>query len=760
MKYPHIKQHDEKDCGAACLSMISEFYGLKLSIAKFRSLIHVDNQGANIYGIVNGSKKIGFHADALEGDLKELMNGIKNGEIKFPFISRIVNEDMFYHFIVIYGIKKDKLIVGDPAKEHIIKMPLENFINQWQGQIIVFEKSENFKAVNQRKGSFVKYFKYVKNQKRIFALVFLISIIISITNIVSSTIFKYIIDDAGNAAVLYEDESLVSEEEHEAHEEEHEGSEDFLVTIEKGFTEIFSFALKNINTISIAIILLAIFRGLMQLLRGYMLSITAKRIEIPLTLNYYGHLIDLPPEFFGTRKTGELMSRFSDTSKIREAISTTTVSIMVDSVMAIIVGIYLFTISHILFLISLGIIAIYAIVVLLFRKPIKNINHNILEKEAHVESYLKESLDGIETIKTYQYEKSVKNKTEILFTKMINKVVKGSIIYVSQDAIVSTLTSIGTVCLLWVGTFLSMSRAITFGELFMYYFLLSYFLTPATNLIDLQPTIQTAMVAGERLNDILDVETEKEYNTLKSPVWNMNGDIKIENVDFRYGNRELVLKNINMDIKRGQKIAIVGESGCGKTTIAKLLMNFYSPEKGKIMINNYDISKYSPKSVREHIAYIPQNVFMFSDSIYNNLRMGNENISNKEIEKICELCCADEFIKNMPFGYETVLEEDGANLSTGQKQRLAIARALLKNPDILIMDEATGNLDVITEDSIRRMVEIIAKDKTCIIIAHRLKTIMNCDYIYVMNKEGTIIEQGTHYELMGNNGTYSMCYKM
>ena len=141
MKYPHIKQHDEKDCGDACLSMISEFYGLELSIAKFRSLIHVDNQGANIYGIVNGSKKIGFHADALEGDPKELMNGIKNGEIKFPFISRIVNEDMFYHFIVIYGIKKDKLIVGDPAKEHIIKIPLENFINQWQGQIIVFEKS-------------------------------------------------------------------------------------------------------------------------------------------------------------------------------------------------------------------------------------------------------------------------------------------------------------------------------------------------------------------------------------------------------------------------------------------------------------------------------------------------------------------------------------------------------------------------------------------------------------------------------------------
>lgn len=264
--------------------------------------------------------------------------------------------------------------------------------------------------------------------------------------------------------------------------------------------------------------------------------------------------------------------------------------------------------------------------------------------------------------------------------------------------------------------------------------------------------MQTAKVAAERLNDILDAEIEQPDSD-KVQLESLYGDIKIENLDFRYGNRELVLQNVSMDFSKGKKIAIVGESGCGKTTLAKLLLSFYRPERGKVMIDGKNLSEYSIASVRKHIAYIPQDIFLFADTIYNNLKFGNEDVTDEEVKDACELCCADEFIEKLPMKYDTMVEENGNNLSGGQKQRLAIARALLKKPDILIMDEATSNLDTITEESIKRTIQNFSDTMTCIIIAHRINTIKNCDYIYVMDK-GRIIEQGTHQSLLEEDGVY------
>ena len=208
-----------------------------------------------------------------------------------------------------------------------------------------------------------------------------------------------------------------------------------------------------------------------------------------------------------------------------------------------------------------------------------------------------------------------------------------------------------------------------------------------------------------------------------------------------------------MTFKSGTKTAIVGESGCGKTTLAKLIMQFYTPEKGSITVNGTNLADASQESVRQRISYISQDIFLFSDTVYNNLRIGNSQITDEEITEMCKKCGADEFINNLPMGYKTVLEENGNNLSGGQKQRLAIARALLKKPDILIMDEATSNLDTVTEQSIKNLIDSLSEEITCIIIAHRLTTIKSCDYIYVMDK-GTVVESGTHQELLEKNGMY------
>ncbi len=761
MRYPHIRQHDERDCGAACLCMISEFYGLKLSIARCRELIKVDAFGANVYGLVTGAEELGLASEAFYGNAGDLFEGINAGEITFPFIARIINEKQWEHFVVVYSMINDIVYVGDPSKTQITRINIVDFIDQWQGQIITFVPKEDFQKANKRKGEVSKYFKLIISQKRLLAFVFLFSLIIAGISLFSATIFKYIIDDA----IVMEDKHYGNNVEDE-HEHEHNYDTDHIdedpviiatikATIEKT-EKVLSRVFQNIETVCLTIIALFLIRSVLQMLRGYLLAVLAKNVDFSLSTGLYNHLIDLPVSFFRRFKTGELMARFGDAANIRRAISEVTLTIMLDTFMAILVGVYLFVMNHTLFYITLIVLAFYALIMACLRKPIKVRNQNIMEGNARITAFLKESIDGIEAVKSYYREESAKSRAKSLYETFLGQVVKGSIVVTLQEVLVGAVESIGVIVLLWIGAYLCIEEVLTVGDLISFYYLMGYFLTPVKSLIELQPTMQTAAVTAERLSDILDVNTEvKECGR---NVKDLKGDIFFDNVNFRYGNRQLVLNGMSMKIKGCSKVALVGESGSGKTTIVKLLMRFYSPEKGNLSIKGTDISTWSLKSLRRHISYIPQNAFLFSESIYENLRMGDTQITNDEIEDICKRCDADAFIKELPFSYDTVLEENGNNLSGGQKQRLAIARALLHKPDILIMDEATSNMDVISEMSIQRLISEECKDMTVIVIAHRLKTVCNCDTIFVIH-DGRVKEEGKHIDLLKQDGIYANYWK-
>lgn len=752
MKYPHIQQHDECDCGAACLSMISAYYGANYKTAKIRELIKVDTQGANFLGLTEGAHKLGFDTEALEGSFDELQEGIRTGQLKFPFIARIINEFGFEHFVVIYSIDNETVLIGDPGHAKITKEKTEVFKEQWQNQILTLTTNKDFVKVNEVKGSFRKYFRFITVQKKMLAFIFIISLIVTLVNISGIFVFQYVFNYATTAT----SESVIHEHEHDEHEDEcdeEEEENEFLGKVDAVLGKIedkTDIIFGNLATVCISVILLYLMRCLINIYRGYLLAKTAKMVDVSLTTSYYDHLIDLPMDFYGTRKTGEYMSRFNDTSKIRDAVSTTTLTIMLDTIMAVACGVVLFKINKILFLITVSIILLYAIVMFFFKRPIKNVNHVLMESEAQVTSYLKESIDGIETIRSYGRESAAKNKTKKMYEDFSNKNVTAAAIYVTQESIVTTIESVGIVFLLWIGAYLCGKSIISLADLIIFYYLIGYFISPVKNLINLQPELQTAAVAAERLNDIMDVEIESNSS---HSITTMNSDIEVQNINFRYGYRDLILKDVSMCFKAGTKTAIVGETGCGKTTLVRLLMAFDEPESGSVTVGGNDLYGYSPASVRKKIAYISQDIFMFSDSIYNNLKIGNESISNEETEDICRKCGIDSFIRSLPMGYETVLEENGRNLSGGQKQRLAIARALLRKPDVLIMDEATSNLDVITEKSIQKMIDELSSDMTCIIIAHRLNTIKKCDNIYVMDN-GHVAEEGTHSELLAKKGLY------
>jgi len=708
-KYISIKQHDIQDCGAACLATISKTYGLNIPISKIREVAGTDMMGTNAYGMVKAAEELGFTAKAVRGTPESL-----HTEFPLPAIAHVVIDNKLLHYIVIHKIdkKKKQITVSDPAKG-IEVLTEEEFNKIWTGVLIILVPTEKFEKGDKNQGVLKRFFELLKPQKKLLLNVFLASLIYTILGIVASFYFKFLMDD-------------------------------ILPNNLRG----------TLNVISIAFLLLYIFQTILNTFRSHLLLYLSQRLDIPLILGYYKHVLQLPMNFFSTRKVGEIISRFMDASKIRDAISGATLTIMIDTGMVFAGGIVLFIQSRLLFGISLVIGFLYAIIAWSFNKSYKKNQQDIMEDNSQVTSYLVESLQGIETVKSFNSEDKSNLETEKKFVKLLKTVFHGGVLQNIQGNLKGIIQSVGGLVILWVGAIQVMDGNLTIGQLLTFNALLAYFLTPIRNLIDLQLSMQTAIVSAERLAEILDLEIEKDAKEHKkiSPS-KLSGEIEFNNIDFRYGTRELVLKGINLDIKKGERIALVGESGSGKTTLAKLILNFYKSEKGEILLDDYNIQDINRDILRQRIGYIPQNIFLFSGTVEENLRLGNQTASMEEIIEICKITTVHDFINEMPLRYNTTLDENGSNLSGGQRQRLALARALIKNPDILIMDEATSNLDSTTEKSIENLIKDNFQEMTMIIIAHRLSTIRSCDRIYVMD-QGLIIEEGNHEELLKEKGKY------
>lgn len=587
-------------------------------------------------------------------------------------------------------------------------------------------------------------------QKKSFIIIFIVSIIISLINVAGSLVFQKAIDTVEENTVQ-SITSINSENAPSSMGAQYEGGTMIKVIENISSSGIGRVIFQSLKSVCVAVIVMYIFQVGLSILRGVLFAKVSKAIDKPITMGYYNHLMDLPVEFHEKYKTGDFISRFQDAANIRTAVSSVAMAVMLDTVMAIGGGILLWYISHQLFLLTAAMLTVYIATILIFKKPMGRTNQKLMKSKGELTAYLKESIDGLQTIKAFNYMNAVKKRADEEYNKFVGYVVKDNVLSATQDSLVTAIAAIGEVVLMWTGATLCLKGIISLSDLFAFYYLIGYFLNPVRNLVRLQPVLQTAVAAGERIGDIINEEIED--SNIGTPI-SLQGDIVLSNVDFCYNEREKVLHDVSMTFKRGQKTAIVGESGSGKTTISKLLMAFYKPQKGDITVNGNSIYSSSLFALREKIAYISQRTFLFGDTIYENLRMGNSEITDERIKEVCKACLADEFIEKLPKGYNTVISENGANLSGGQRQRLAIARALLRSPDILIMDEATSNLDNISENGIRKAVEGLPDSITVIIIAHRLRTIKACDNIYVV-KEGKVVEHGTHDALMRQNGVYA-----
>lgn len=500
----------------------------------------------------------------------------------------------------------------------------------------------------------------------------------------------------------------------------------------------------------LSVIFITFIKIFFEFIRSQLLLFFGQKIDNAILFGYYKHVINLPLNFFSTRKTGEIISRFTDGVNIRQIISDTIFILTIDTLISIIGGMILLYLNKYLFFISIIILFVYTIIIGIFKKYIKNKNKEVLEDNAKLTSNIIENINGIETIKAYNLELEYESETEFKFLKFLKSGYERGVLYNIVNMLSSIIYDIGNYFIIWLGSIEVIKGKMTIGELLVFLSIMVYFLDPLRKIINLQSQIQIALVASERIGEILDLDLEKlKYKNFIN-LENLKKNIKIENLNFRYGSKNLTLKNINLEIKFGQKIALVGESGSGKTTLIKLLMKYYSFESGFIKIGDIDINEIDTHFIRNKISYVSQDTFLFNKTIKENLFL-NENVSMEEVIKYCEKLNLIDFINSLPEKFETIIEENGTNLSGGQKQRLSILRALLKKPDILILDEATSNLDSITENSIKNIIDNLSI--TVIIIAHRLSTIKKSDKIFVFEK-GEILEEGNHIELMNLKGKY------
>ena len=707
-KRTFVPQIDARDCGVAALASIAKFYGSDFSLAHLRELAKTNKEGTTALGIVKAADEMGFETRPVQAD-KTLFD---MSDVPYPFIVHVNKEGKLQHYYVVYQTKKDYLVIGDPDPSvKITKMSKERFFSEWTGVAIFLAPKPSYQPHKDKKNGLLSFLPLIFKQKSLITYIVLSSLLVTIINIGGSYYLQGILDE-------YIPNQMKT----------------------------------TLGIISVGLVITYILQQVMSFSRDYLLTVLSQRLSIDVILSYIRHIFELPMSFFATRRTGEIISRFTDANSIIDALASTILSLFLDVSILILVGGVLLAQNPSLFLLSLISIPIYMVIIFSFMKPFEKMNHDVMQSNSMVSSAIIEDINGIETIKSLTSEENRYQNIDSEFVDYLEKSFKLSKYSILQTSLKQGTKLVLNILILWFGAQLVMSSKISIGQLITFNTLLSYFTTPMENIINLQTKLQSAKVANNRLNEVYLVESE--FQVQENPVHShfLMGDIEFDDLSYKYGFGRDTLTGINLTIKQGDKVSLVGVSGSGKTTLAKMIVNFFEPYKGHISINHQDIKNIDKKVLRRHINYLPQQAYIFNGSILENLTLGGNNmISQEDILRACELAEIRQDIERMPMGYQTQLS-DGAGLSGGQKQRIALARALLTKSPVLILDEATSGLDVLTEKKVIDNLMSLT-DKTILFVAHRLSIAERTNSVIVLD-QGKIIEVGSHQELMKAQGFY------
>lgn len=701
-KYPIRLQQNEMDCGPTCLAMVMAYYGSRIPINRIREQTEMSRSGSTLYGLMETAESLGLAAQGFTTQLDALSG------MKLPAIAHWKGE----HFIVVYEVTKKHVIVGDPAYG-LEKKSKSDFEAGWSGAILTLTPTDRLASSERMRSPISRFIAYVAPNRKALISLLLTSLLVQLTALMIPIFTQVIVDKV-----------LVNEQ------------RDFLQML-----------LVGMLALSLCYIVSNSFRH-------FIAARIALKIDIGMLGDFYKHLLSLPLSFFLARTIGDLTSRVGENQKIRRMLTTGAVQLMLDSLTIVIYGTLMFVYHVKLAFIAFAIIPCYIALVLLFSPLMRRNSRKQFEAEAESQTTMVEAIKLISTVKALAAEPTIRWKLMDKLQLALKQRIKAIQLLVASETIADFIKMIGNSLVLYGGAVFVMRGQLTVGQFVAFLSVYIAVTQAITQMLQMLNDIMEVRVSMERIDDVFSASPEELEPQNMRRMAALKGNIQFENVSFRYSkDGPDILQQINLKIQPGQTVALVGRSGAGKSTFANLLTKLFAPSRGTIRVDGHDIRQIHAASLRRKIGIVQQENRVFRATIQDNIAIRFPSATLEEVETAAKLAGAYDFIAALPLGFKTMIGEGGLSLSGGQLQRIAIARALLGEPGILIFDEATSALDSESERIIQQNMDTMLKGRTCLIIAHRLSTVQKADLIVVLDR-GAVVETGSHAELIEARGLY------
>lgn len=690
-KYPFVKQDGLKDCGVASLLMIIKHYNGNISKERLREMTKTSKHGTTAYNLIEAVRLIGFKAKGIKCNLE----GLRKNNIILPCLAYVTIDEIYNHYVVIYKIdfKKQELLIADPSNK-LLKMKMKDFEKIYNGVLIMMYPKKKIPVFDKEK-SFYKYIIeiFLKNRKTLF-LVVVLSLLITFFSILNSFYFQLTLSQINSPNLIFKI---------------------FMIFIVIN-------VLKNVNVF----------------LRNQLLVYINQKFSLDLFMDVFKKIILLPYNYYRNRTSGEIIARINDLNIIRQAINEIFLTLFIDVILTIFAAFILFFLNKLLFLFSLTFLFLYIIVVFIL-KPLIYKNLNIVKNDyTNMNSYIVENLTGFETVKGLGIEQNVIRNLKDKFIIYMKKTKKLELISNLEQVITSLIDGFVSIIVIYIGLVLTVKNRLNITELITFVFLLNYFLEPVKNMLNLVKIIEESKLSYKRIFEIINYKVEKKQDQ----------NILFKELEIKKGNNlynvSFLIKS-DLKIQLGEKIALIGSSGSGKSTLLKLMKNYY--ETNNVLVNNQRLNTFSLNDINSNIVYISQNEILFSDTLYNNIVL-NKEIEQERFYQVIKDCYIEDIIKNNHSNYYMLIEENGFNISGGEKQRIILARTLLMDANYILIDEGLSQVDVSLERKIIKNILHNYHHKTIIFVTHRTDNIDLFDRIIKMEK-GKILNDITRNEGKG-----------
>lgn len=714
--FPHYTQTESKDCGPTCIKIISKYYGRALNTQQLRTLSSTTREGSSLLGLSDAAEELGLHTLGVKLSYERLI------EAELPCILHW-NKN---HYVVLYKVKRDKLFISDPAHSLLTYTKAE-FLKAWIGNNADEQTQEGIALLIDPTPRF--YDNDLDEEDARFDFSFISKYLLKYKRFLVQLVIGLLVGSLFQLIVPFLTQSIVD------------------------------VGIKNRDIHFIYLILLAqlflfLGRTTLQIIRSWILLHLSARINISLISDFFIKLMNLPISFFDVKLTGDLMQRIGDHQRIEKLITTSSLSVLFSMINFLIFGLVLAYYNFQIFTVFLLGSTLYFLWVVFFFKRRKALDYKRFTQVSQEQGRIIELINGMQEIKLHNAERQMRWNWEFIQARIFKISLKSLSLEQTQSVGSSFINELKNILITVLAAMLVIEGSITLGMMMAITYIVGQLNEPIVQLISFMRDVQDARISLERLGEIHHMEDEEPLSQHRLTALPLDRDIVLKNVSFSYvGALAPVISQLDLTIAANKITAIVGGSGGGKTTLMKLLLKFYEVSEGRIFLGTEDLNNVAQKTWRAQCGVVMQEGYIFNDSIANNIGIGEEDVNFDRLKSAVEIANIRSFIEELPLSYNTKVGAEGVGLSTGQKQRLLIARAVYKNPDFLFFDEATSALDANNEKTIMEKLDSFFKGKTVVVVAHRLSTVKNADNIVVLDK-GKIVEQGVHTELINQKGQY------